>query len=215
MDSTGSLPSQAWPDVLAATFRVAATRLSGRADCCLLVVCSISLVRQLFTLLLLWALSGAPFFRRMMVVLGLCLLPAAAQAADVISQTVPDSDFVASRDALIESIESEGLVVSARIPFNRMLERTADTLGNGAPSPFAQAEIIQFCSSVIAWQLLAEAAENIALCPLSITVFVRRSEPDVVVLAYRSPGTTTPARRAAENLLRRLVDRSSQLARLR
>lgn len=177
---------------------------------------AISLVRQLLPLLLFLALPGAPFFRRMLLLSGLCLCVSGTLASDeIVSQRISGSDFAATREALIETIESAGMVVSAQIPFNKMLERTASTLSDGAPSPFIQAEIVQFCSSVLAWQLLAEAPEHIVLCPLSVTVFVRRSEPEIVVLAYRSPGDATPGRRQAEKLLRRLVDRSSELARLR
>ena len=130
------------------------------------------------------------------------------------SKVVVGSDFRSAHDALVEAIESEGLVVSAVIPFNDMLTRTADDLAR-ASSPLVNAEIVQFCSSVLAWQLLEEEASQIALCPLSIAIYVRRTDPDKVTLAYRLPGNATPGRIRAEKLLTRVVRRSAELARLR
>ena len=76
----------------------------------------------------------------------------ASAADDIVSVVVPRTDFQAVREALIESIEEEGLVVSAMIPFNDMLQRTAAASGPSAPltSPFLRAEIVQFCSNRIA-----------------------------------------------------------------
>ena len=142
------------------------------------------------------------------------MVPLAFATDDVVSIPVVGSDFASAREALIEAIEAEGLVVSAIIPFNDMLARTAGDLEKTS-SPFAQAAIIQFCSSILAWQLLEEEASQIALCPLSIAIYVRRAEPGQVTLTYRSPGNTTPGRVKAEKLLIRLVRRSAELARLR
>lgn len=163
-------------------------------------------------------LFGAPFFlellRWLLVALAFCLIPGVFAAEDVSRTEVVGSDFPSTREALVEAIEAEGLVVSAVIPFNGMLARTAGDLARPA-SPFAQAEIIQFCSATLAWQLLEEDAAQIALCPLAISVFSTRAEPAKVVLAYRSPGQATAGRVKAESLLRRLVQRSAELARLR
>ena len=178
----------------------------------------ICLVRQFSASPLLREACGLPIFlefvRCLSVVLAFCLIPAAFAAEDVASEVVVGSDFRSAHDALVEAIESEGLVVSAVIPFNDMLARTADDLAR-ASSPLVNAEIVQFCSSVLAWQLLEEEASQIALCPLSIAIYVRRTDPDKVTLAYRLPGNATPGRIRAEKLLTRVVHRSAELARLR
>lgn len=161
---------------------------------------------------------GAPFFlrrvRRLLATLGCCICLGAAAADDVASTVVAGGDFQSVHEALIEVIEGEGLVVSAVIPFNQMLARTAGDLGRAA-SPFAQAEIVQFCSSLLAWQLLEEDPDQIALCPLSIAVYTTAADAGRVTLAYRRPGPGSAGRGRAENLLRRLVDRSAELGRLR
>ena len=168
--------------------------------------------------LLLLAPFGAPFFLRsapcLLLGLACCLGSPALAADDVATKVVADSDFQATHEAVVEAIEAEGLVVSAVIPFNQMLARTAGDLGKAA-SPFAGAEIVQFCSSQLAWQLLEEDVSQIGLCPLSIAVYTTSAEPARVVLAWRGPGQGSAGRGRAEKLLRRLVDRAAELARLR
>lgn len=145
----------------------------------------------------------------------LALWPACRPAAaeDIASVVVPGGDFQAVRDALIESIEEEGLVVSAVIPFNDMLQRTAAASASSAVSPFVRAEIVQFCSSRIAWQLLTEDRAQIALCPLSVSIQQTREAPGQVRLAWRGAGRSSPGRSAADALVERLVRRAEALAR--
>jgi uncharacterized protein (DUF302 family) len=132
----------------------------------------------------------------------------------VATRVLAGSDFRSAHDALIETIEAEGLVVSAVIPFNSMLARTAKDLAQEA-SPFAEAEIVQFCSSILAWQMVTEDAGQLSLCPLSIAIYALAKEPGKVMLAYRFPGRGTPGRAKADDLLRRLAERTVELARLR
>ncbi len=147
--------------------------------------------------------------------MALCLSLLSAFADDEIrSRRLPGSELALVREALIEAIEAEGLVVGQVLPFELMLARTRQARGEG-DSPYRSAEIIQFCSSRIAWQLAEEAAENLALCPMSIAIYVPRGQPDSVVLAWRSPGHASAGRAAGEALLQRLVERTSELSRLR
>jgi len=157
----------------------------------------------------------APLFFRLLLGGWLLLAGTGLRAAeDVAVVPLPGSDFVSAREALVEAIEAEGLVVSAQIPFNRMLARTAEAVGQTA-SPYGDAEIIQFCSSGLAWQMVGEEAGQLALCPLSIAVYRTIAEPGQVFLAYRRPGTSSAARLRADELLRHLVVRAGELARLR
>lgn len=158
---------------------------------------------------------GAPFFLRLVLCLQLLMLAGNGWTADdVATRQLIGSDFQSASEALIEAIEAEGLVVSARIPFNNMLERTAGAVARKT-SPFANVEIVQFCSSLLAWQLLEEEAAQIALCPLSMTLYETVAKPGEIMLVYRLPGRATAGRVRADNLLRRLVDRSAELARVR
>lgn len=146
--------------------------------------------------------------------LSVCLISPVFAADDLVTRQVTGSDFRSASEALVEAVEAEGLVVSARIPFNKMLERTAGAVARQG-SPFANVEVVQFCSSMLAWQLLEEEAAQVGLCPLSITLYEMADEPSRLTLVYRSPGSATPGRVKAGKLLQRLVDRSAELARLR
>lgn len=157
----------------------------------------------------------APFFLRLLFGGWLLLAGAGLRAAeDVVVIPLPGSDFAAAREALVEAVEAEGLVVSARIPFNRMLARTAEAVGQAA-TPYGEAEIVQFCSSGLAWQMVGEDAGQLALCPLSIAVYTPVAEPGRVFLAYRRAGAASAARQRADALLHRLAVRTGELARLR
>lgn len=168
--------------------------------------------------------AGAPFFlllRHSLLALFLVLAFGGVRAADDIDRLVLNgSDFPAAHDALIEAVEAEGLVVSAVIPFNQMLERTADSLEKSA-SPYLQAEIVQFCSSVLAWQMVEEDPAQLALCPMSMVLYVTRQAPSQVTLAWRRPAVNG-SEKAAESgreragaLLQRLAKRTAELSRQR
>lgn len=166
---------------------------------------------------LLRAPCGAPFFRFFgrLCLLCVCLLGAVVHAADDVEvRQVPAVDFAAVREALVESIEAEGLKVREIIPFNSMLERTAASLGRSA-SPFVNVEIVQFCSSPVSWQMLEEDASQVALCPLSIAIYMKKAAPGMVTLAWRPPGQTTPGRRHAGELLRKLAEQAVDIAQRR
>jgi uncharacterized protein (DUF302 family) len=159
--------------------------------------------------------SGAPFFlffSHLLLVIGLLSGAGAFAAEDVETREMVGVDFLAAHEALVESIELEGLKVREVIPFNQMLERTANALGRN-DSPFAHVEIVQFCSTPLAWQMLEEDAGQMALCPLSIVLYMKRAEAGRVVLAWRLPGQATAGRREAEKLLRKLVERAVDICR--
>lgn len=143
---------------------------------------------------------------------GFLVLPAGTASGDEVrTLAVADAHVADVREAVIEAIESAGLVVSATVPFNRMLERTGEALGYGT-NPYVEAEAVQFCSARLAWQLVTEDPSQLALCPMSIAIYATTAEPKVVRLAYRSPGPGTPGRQRGEQLLRELVEQAAELA---
>ncbi len=161
---------------------------------------------------------GEPFLREIAVwllaVLAFCMIQDVFAGGDVVRRELLGADFSSAREALVEAIEAEGLVLGTVLPVNEMLARTAGDLGRPA-SLFAQAVTVQFCSSGLAWQLVEEDLAQLALCPLSVSLYATKAEPGRVMLAYRSPGAATPGRRKAGRLLERLFQRTAELARLR
>lgn len=151
--------------------------------------------------------------RRVLAALALFFCALAAAEDVLLVRELPGGDFALVREALIEAIEAEGLVVGATLKFDDMLARTRleRQVGSG---PYRTAEIVQFCSSRIAWQLAEEAPENLALCPMSIAIYVPQARPSAVLIAWRSPGRGSAGRAAGDDLLLRLVERTAELSRL-
>lgn len=152
--------------------------------------------------------------RRLLGALALGFAAAVGAQETLAVRELPGGDFVLVREALVEAIEAEGLVVGAILKFDDMLARTRLEREAGS-GPYRVAEIVQFCSSKIAWQLAEEAPENLALCPMSIAIYVPRARPADVLVAWRSPGRGSPGRAAGDDLLKRLVERAAELSRLR
>ncbi|MBS1143010.1 MAG: hypothetical protein H6R14_416 [Proteobacteria bacterium] len=168
------------------------------------------LLRQMVSSHLFGAPRGVPlFFAFCLCLLG---LPFAAVADDTVVLRVTQSTFRAAHDGLIEAIESEGLVVGNVLPFRDMLTRTSRDV---AGIPYGEAEIVQFCSSLLAADLVREAPEQLTLCPLSIALYNLKDDATEIRLAYRSPGSATAGRQRADALLQRIVKRAAELARLR
>jgi uncharacterized protein (DUF302 family) len=164
----------------------------------------------MFPVHLLGASLGAlRFFWVFLLLLGFSI-PGFARDAVVIRVT--GTDFRAAHDGLVEAIESEGLVVGSILPFRAMLARTA--VGDGT-IPYDEAEIVQFCSSVLAAELVREDPAQLTLCPMSVALYTLVRDSSVVRMAYRSPGGSTPGRRHAGSLLKRIVRRAAELARMR
>ena len=118
--------------------------------------------------------------------------------------------FQTAGESAREAIEGAGMVVTAVIPLNQMLVRTASDLGKGK-SPLVDAETIQFCSARLAWEMVEEDAAQLAFCPLSLTIY---SQPGVAgsFISWRSPGRQTAARIRGDDLLRALADKARLLA---
>jgi uncharacterized protein (DUF302 family) len=159
-------------------------------------------------------LFGAPLgaLRFFLVFVALLCLSSPGVAKDAVVVRVAGADFQTAHDGLVEAIESEGLVVGSVLPFRAMLARTV--VGDGV-IPYGEAEIVQFCSSVLAAELVREDPTQLTLCPLSIAVYSLAGDSSDIRMAYRSPGSSTPGRRHAESLLKHIVRRAAELARMR
>lgn len=168
------------------------------------------LLRQMVSVHLFGTPRGASHF--FLVFLSLLCLSLPAIADDAVVVRVGASDFRTAHDGLLEAIEGEGLVIGSILPFRDMLART--TVG-GSAIPYGEAEIVQFCSSVLAAELVSEDPAQLTLCPLSIALYSLVEDPSEIRMTYRSPGGSTAGRQRAESLLQRIVRRAAELARLR
>lgn len=142
---------------------------------------------------------------------GIAALP--ALAAGPATLEIAPSDYARAREALVESIEDEGLVIASVSGFGAMLERTEPDLGHHG-NIYRDAEVFAFCSVRIAARLALENPDNIALCPLSIGIYELKSRPGIVRIVYRAPGTASPGDRDALELLGRIAERAQTSARI-
>lgn len=138
----------------------------------------------------------------------LCL-PLRSVADDAVVVLVTNASFQTAHEGLVEAIESEGLVVGSILPFRAMLARTS---ADQAAIPYSDAEIVQFCSSVLASELVHEDPAQLTLCPLSIALYTLVGEVSSNVrMAYRSPSDASAGRQHAGLLLQRIVRRAADL----
>ncbi|MES9940518.1 MAG: hypothetical protein ABW104_18680 [Candidatus Thiodiazotropha sp. 6PLUC2] len=83
------------------------------------------------------------------------------------------------------AVVDQGLLVSGTLHVSDMLNRTASDLGFS--QLFLKAESVEFCSALMSHKMAQAAPENIAICPFTIAVYVKQSEPGKVYAAYRVP----------------------------
>lgn len=86
-------------------------------------------------------------------------------------------------DNLKMAITDRGLLISGTLHVSDMLNRTAPDLGYS--EMFSKAESLEFCSALISHKMTQVAPENMAICPFTISVYIRNDEPEQVYVAFR------------------------------
>ena len=111
----------------------------------------------------------SPMQRALLFTIALASLPRLALADALVHLAISPSRYADAREALVDAIETEGLVPSPPSRFGDMLARTGAALEQPVPV-YAEAEVMHFCSARIAWQLARENPVNVAQCPLSLSL---------------------------------------------
>ncbi len=126
-------------------------------------------------------------FRRWMLLLlaAFCSVALAAGPHPVVTYS-KKAKFEDVRDDLKLAIESKGLVIDYHAHINQMIERTGKDVGS-TRRIYVDLQAFVFCSAVLSRKMMEADAANAAMCPYSITVYARASEPDRVHVAYRRP----------------------------
>jgi uncharacterized protein (DUF302 family) len=114
----------------------------------------------------------------------------------VFSSEEPFDDVV---ENIKMAIEGQGLLVSGTLHVSDMLSRTASDLGFS--EIFSRAESLEFCSALISHKMSQTAPENIAICPFTIAVYTKKSEPEKVYVAYRAPELAGDADEVTEKII--------------
>jgi uncharacterized protein (DUF302 family) len=94
-----------------------------------------------------------------------------------------DYGFEEAMENVRMAIEARGMLVSGTLHVSDMLNRTGPDLGYD--KVFAKAESVEFCSAVISHKMTQLSPENMSICPFTIALFVKESEPEQLYLAYR------------------------------
>ncbi|RTL55829.1 MAG: DUF302 domain-containing protein [Rhodocyclaceae bacterium] len=115
-----------------------------------------------------------------------------------------ETTLATARAVLQEVIQEEGLLAGQIARVGDMLARTGPSLGK-TRNVFAEAEVVQFCSARDAWQMTEENPDQIAYCPLAISLYTLADSPGTVHIVYRFPGTDSPARAHVAALLNRIA----------
>jgi uncharacterized protein (DUF302 family) len=115
--------------------------------------------------------------------LGMFCLVAHATQFNAVQSTDSYEDVIENvKDAII----GRGLNITSVLSTSEMLNRTGHDLGYDK-NVFRHAEIIQFCSAVIAHQLASINPNNMVFCPFAISVYQLSEDDKTVYVTYRKP----------------------------
>jgi hypothetical protein len=92
-------------------------------------------------------------------------------------------DFSFTKEYLEMAITNRGLLVSGTLHVEEMLARTGPDLD--FEQPYIKAESIEFCSALLSHKMTQLDPVNMAVCPFTIALFIKKDEPDTVYVAFR------------------------------
>ncbi|MEW8027783.1 MAG: hypothetical protein AB2792_03455 [Candidatus Thiodiazotropha sp.] len=133
------------------------------------------------------------------LITGLCMANGPADSPSAVKVFKSEEPFEDVVDNIKMAIVERGLLVSGTLHVSDMLNRTAPDLGY--TEVFTKAESVEFCSAVISHKMAQAAPENIAICPFTIAVYVKREDPQQVYVAYRSQHLAGKAKEATDEII--------------
>ncbi len=95
-------------------------------------------------------------------------------------------DFDTIKENIETAITNRGLLVSGTLHVSDMLNRTGKDLGFPEPL-YIKAESLEFCSALVSHRMTQADPVNLTMCPFTIAVYVKTSEPQQVYVAFRKP----------------------------
>ncbi|MBF0470907.1 MAG: hypothetical protein HQL48_05975 [Gammaproteobacteria bacterium] len=125
--------------------------------------------------------------RAMMQTLALLLLiwsyPLAAEPSSV-TLYASSEDFESTKENLTMAIMGEGLSVTNTLHISEMLNRTGADLGFPR-EVYLKAESLEFCSAQISHLMTQLDPLNLAICPFTLSIFIKTEQPEQVFVAHR------------------------------
>jgi hypothetical protein len=133
--------------------------------------------------------SSRAAFRALLVLVCIVAPPAAQADSGAMEAVVMHrvaGTYADLRERVVFAIEEKGLVVGHVARIGEMLRRTAAELKE-SPPPFADAEVIEFCSARLSRDVTLADSRYVAFCPYAITLYSLDAEPGAVYVGYRRP----------------------------
>ena len=115
-----------------------------------------------------------------------------------------EGGFTDAKEALLNSIVEQGIVLSNELHASDMLNRTAPDLGI-SENVYLHAATFEFCSSILSHALVARDPANMMTCPYAIGIYVLTRQPDTVHMAFRKP-QGTPGSEETTDKIEKLLD---------
>jgi len=97
-----------------------------------------------------------------------------------------EGEYSDAKEALLNSITEQGIVVANELHPSLMLNRTAPDLGI-KENVYLEAVTYEFCSSLLSHEMVAHDPANMMACPYAIGLYELTRQPGVVHMAYRKP----------------------------
>ena len=129
------------------------------------------------------------------MVLGLMFVHAATGPAKAagFEELTKQGKFEDVLDDLKSAIINRGFVIDYVGHFNKMLERTSETVGSvtaaGAKSPYSNAQYLQFCAAKLTHDAISANPQNIVNCPYVVYIYELTAKAGLIHVGYRTPVT--------------------------
>ena len=116
-----------------------------------------------------------------------------------------EASFEDAKEDLLDSIQSQGLVINSTSDAKTMLANTAEVSGVTLPV-YNNAEILSFCKADLSHALVAANPHNLVLCPYTLAIYVIRAEPEKVYISFRELEGTEAATKPIRKLLIKIIE---------
>lgn len=123
-----------------------------------------------------------------------------------------DKDYDSVKTDLELAITGRGMIVTNTLHISEMYARTSKDLGL-EKTLYKKAESLEFCSIKMSYDMSLAHPGNLAICPLTIGLYLPEGGPDKVHLVFRRPvllGDGAAAAKALTEMLQGIVDEAAE-----
>jgi uncharacterized protein (DUF302 family) len=123
-----------------------------------------------------------------------------------------DSNYADTKENIESAIINQGLKISGMLHISEMLQRTGKDLGFNK-NIYQKAESFEFCSALVSHKMTQLSPLNLAVCPFTISIYIKDDEPKQVYLAFKkinlagkNKEEVVKVTKIVENLLQTIVN---------